>query len=283
MKKMSWQTTAPQGTPFFLARYDYIPARETALHSHDFAEVMLIESGAGHQRINGTTYHLKPGDLFLIRPADSHAIKAGPKGLSLTNLAFPATLVLDIEARCFPTRHRYFLLNDEQPWSTHLDADSFAQTSALLNRLAGSVRDRFELERTLMNLFAILRKPFSDLPLGRAPDWLRCACAEMHRPAHLAEGTAALIRFAGRSAEHTARELKKHSGCTLTEFVNRLRLDYAAQLLCTTGKTVLEIALDCGFENQGYFHRRFKKRFGTTPLRYRMQNRLPAHAGDPIN
>jgi AraC family cel operon transcriptional repressor len=97
----------------------------------------------------------------------------------------------------------------------------------------------------------------------------------MHRLAHLAEGVPALVRFAGRSPEHTARELRKYSGCTPTEFVNRLRIDHAARLLCTTDKSVLEIALDCGFENQGHFHRCFKTRFETTPLTYRKQNHAP--------
>ena len=68
--------------------------------------------------------------------------------------------------------------------------------------------------------------------------------------------------LAGRSPEHTARVLREHSGSTPTEFVNRLRIEHAARLLCTTEKNILETALDCGFENQGYFHRSFKARFG---------------------
>ncbi len=275
MKKLPWQSIALPGHAFYLARCEYPAAKRFAMHTHDFAEINLIESGGGRQVINGTAFTLKPGDLFLIRPADSHSIEAGQHGLGLANLAFPLEHAIDLENRYLPDRLRYFRSDEKLPWSTHLDAESFAQTSNLYSSLAGSVRDRLELDRAIMNLFAILRRPFSDMPLDHAPIWLRCACAEMHRPAHLAEGVPALVRFAGRSPEHTARELRKHSGCTPTEFVNRLRLDHAARLLCTTDKNVLETALECGFENQGHFHCCFKARFGTTPLKYRKQNHAP--------
>ncbi|RKX46300.1 MAG: hypothetical protein DRP64_03380 [Verrucomicrobia bacterium] len=60
--------------------------------------------------------------------------------------------------------------------------------------------------------------------------------------------------------------MRKHSGITPAEFINRLRIDHTARLLCTTDKSILEIALECDFENQGHFHRCFKARYGTTPL-----------------
>ena len=275
MKKLLWKSIALPDHAFYLARGEYPPTKRFAMHTHDFAEINLIESGGGRQVINGTAFTLKPGDLFLIRPTDQHSIEAGRHGLGLANLAFPLDHATDLEERYLPNSLHYFSSGETFPWSAHLDAESFAQAATLFSNLAGAARDRFELDRAIMNLFAILRKPFSDLPLGHAPDWLRCACAEMHRPAHLAEGVPALVRFAGRSPEHTARELRKYSGYTPTEFVNRLRIDHAARLLCTTDRSVLEIALDCGFENQGHFHRCFKTRFETTPLTYRKQNHAP--------
>jgi AraC family cel operon transcriptional repressor len=161
------------------------------------------------------------------------------------------------------------------PWSTQLGTEEFAQIAKIFQQLSSATRDRFELDRMLMNLFAIVRKPFADLPLENAPNWLRFACSEMSRPVNLAEGIPAFVRLAGRSPEHTSRELRKQGKCTPTEFINRLRLDHAARLLCTTELSVLETALECGFENQSHFHRCFRTRFRTTPLKYRQKNRAP--------
>ena len=261
--------------PFHLARCEYPSTNRFPSHTHDFAEITWIESGTGKQIINGSVYLLKQGDLFFIRPADFHSFEAGTDGLTLINLAFPADIVTELERRYFPNTSCYFQTQEKFPWSTHLDAESFTQVAKLFSTLAGTVRDRLELDRALLTLFSIVRRPFMNLPFEDAPDWLRCACAEMQRPAHLAEGIPALIRFAGRSPEHTSRELRKYSGITPTEFINRLRLDHAARLLCTSGHSILETALECGFENQGHFHRCFKTRFGTTPLKYRKQNLAP--------
>jgi len=272
MEKRLWQSSSPDDPTHYLAHHEVPPSRRVSLHTHEYSEIALIESGDGRHTVNGETSPLKPGDILLIRPSDCHTMLAGKHGLGLSNLAFPMSHAIDLENRYLPDHLRYFRSSEKLPWSTHLDAESYTQAENLFNNLAHAVPNRFELERALMNLFAILQKPFTDLPLGSAPDWLRHACVEMHKPAHLTEGIPALIRFAGRSKEHTSRELRKYSGFTPTEFINRLRIDHTARLLCTTDKSVLEIALECGFENQGYFHRCFKTRFGTTPLKYRKKN-----------
>ena len=46
----------------------------------------------------------------------------------------------------------------------------------------------------------------------------------------------------------------------------------AVHLLCDTKLSIEEIALDVGYENQSYFFRQFKKRYGMTPHKYRKEN-----------
>ena len=43
----------------------------------------------------------------------------------------------------------------------------------------------------------------------------------------------------------------------------------AVHLLCDTKLSIEEIALDVGYENQIYFFRQFKERYGMTPHKYR--------------
>ena len=52
----------------------------------------------------------------------------------------------------------------------------------------------------------------------------------------------------------------------------RLRLDRGAWLLLTSRATVLDVALETGFENHETFTRAFRTRFGVTPSAFR-QNR----------
>ena len=78
-------------------------------------------------------------------------------------------------------------------------------------------------------------------------------------------------RLAGRSPEHVARIMQKHTGLTPTAWVNMQRLDHAARLLESTMIPVTEIAFEAGFENLGYFFRIFRTRYGTSPRLYRMR------------
>jgi AraC family transcriptional regulator len=49
----------------------------------------------------------------------------------------------------------------------------------------------------------------------------------------------------------------------------RLRLDRGAWLLLTSRATVLDVALETGFENHETFTRAFRARFGITPSAFR--------------
>ena len=53
-------------------------------------------------------------------------------------------------------------------------------------------------------------------------------------------------------------------------YVNFMRIAYAKELLETTNTSVLDIALECGYETLRTFNRVFKEYEGITPLRYRM-------------
>ena len=56
-------------------------------------------------------------------------------------------------------------------------------------------------------------------------------------------------------------------------YVNHVRLTNGVRLLRETGLTVAEIASTVGFWDQSYFDKRFKRAFGTTPIRFRSASR----------
>ena len=58
-------------------------------------------------------------------------------------------------------------------------------------------------------------------------------------------------------------------GCTLTEFINKKRIEKGILLLRMTSKPVQEIAAECGIQDVNYFIKLFKKQTGFTPNQYR--------------
>lgn len=82
---------------------------------------------------------------------------------------------------------------------------------------------------------------------------------------------AALAGKAGLSTFHLHRVFSMVTGETPKQFTLRLRLARAAALLLTTGDSVLDVALECGFGSHEAFCRAFRKRFQMTPSAYRLR------------
>ena len=63
-------------------------------------------------------------------------------------------------------------------------------------------------------------------------------------------------------------------GCPPQEFLIRLRLAKAADLMKGTGNSIGAIAARCGYPNQLHFSRAFRKRYGLSPREWRVQNQV---------
>jgi len=78
-----------------------------------------------------------------------------------------------------------------------------------------------------------------------------------------------LAKVACFSSFHFHRIFAAMTGETLNGFVRRLRIEKAAgQLLANPGKSVTEVALDCGFSGSSVFARVFKDNFGMSALEW---------------
>jgi len=76
-------------------------------------------------------------------------------------------------------------------------------------------------------------------------------------------------KAAGISHAHFQRIFKALTGETLKTYVRSRRMANALDLLLTTDRRILDIAIAAGFESQEAFARAFKKAFGMTPTQYR--------------
>jgi AraC family transcriptional regulator len=73
----------------------------------------------------------------------------------------------------------------------------------------------------------------------------------------------------GQSRFHAHRALRAVLGETPKHFTLRLRVDRAAAALISSSASILEIALECGFESHEAFCRAFRRRFRMSPSAYR--------------
>ena len=78
-----------------------------------------------------------------------------------------------------------------------------------------------------------------------------------------------LARHVSLSNRQTERILARYFGMTYGELLCQKRLAAASLLLRTGEQTLEQIASACGFEDKAYFCRRFKERYGISPMQFR--------------
>jgi AraC family transcriptional activator of pobA len=129
---------------------------------------------------------------------------------------------------------------------------SYQILTALLRRYTKTVADQSQLDMQYRRLEQI--KP-----------------AITYMETHLAEKItlADLSEITHLSSIQFSRVFKKVSGFSPMEFLNHMRVQKAAQLLLKTHKTIIEIAMDTGFNDGNYFSRSFKKYRKETPSEFK--------------
>lgn len=78
-----------------------------------------------------------------------------------------------------------------------------------------------------------------------------------------------IARVAAMTPVAFSRYFKRTTGRNVSDFINDLRISHAAELLRDTSHSVTHIAADAGYPTLSNFFRRFRERFGCSPLVYR--------------
>ena len=87
-----------------------------------------------------------------------------------------------------------------------------------------------------------------------------------------------VARALGYSANYLSHFIHKTLGFNYNTFVGSVRAEHAKLMLKETDLSVLEIALECGYQNIRCFQRYFKNYVGVSPSEYRKNN--AAHPTD---
>ena len=69
-------------------------AKDFPVHWHNFFEIELVTSGSGVHILNGVTYNVSRGSVYILNPADFHKLEPGEE-LTLWNISFDESMISD--------------------------------------------------------------------------------------------------------------------------------------------------------------------------------------------
>ena len=148
---------------------------------------------------------------------------------------------------------------------------------AIARRLYGEFRADDDaaplaVEGLLLELLAALARE-SQPATSSAPTWL----VEVRDRIHAApDERISLTSLAARVGVHPAtlaRVFRRHYGCSVGDYVRRLRIERASQQLGSSDLPLAAIALGAGFSDQSHFSNTFRRLTGMSPSAYRREVR----------
>lgn len=256
--------------------YHSIPANGTMSHSHEYPEIILILRGRIIHSVNGESRELESGNLIFIRPSDTHSFRPyRDKACEMLILSYQLEMMLSLSE---------FFENDSFMWrytepvippTFTLNPDDTDNISNRLFNVNSTPFDSPALMRTkvkviLADLFTkYFLEDISHLEQDDIPDWLTELCRKMEKAENFKLGLPRMHKLACRTPEHLCKTFRRYLNQTPTEFINQLRINYAARKLADSRDEIIAIALDLNFQSLSRFYKLFKEYYAVTPAQYR--------------
>jgi len=230
------------------------------LHFHEFYELEIVLSGTGTQVLNGCVYDLSPGCVYMLTPIDFHKV-SGATSMCILNIEFlekavPPELLLQLTKR----RNNLFFRDGARAefmerLARSLDADN----------ADGYSRRRRRCLLELLIIEMLRCEGQADAP--EMPDPVSKALSHMF--CHFREPISLRDVAQGYTLNYFSALFNKACGMGFSLFLEKLRVNFARQLLATTPYNVAEIGEKSGFSSQAAFFRSFRKICGISPAQYR--------------
>lgn len=245
----------------------------TTAHLHNYYEYFLVTEGRLVHRVNNCRQVLSRGDLVLIRPNDYHSYdQHNGESFSVLNISFRVSHFMAACQYLGGTIEQQLFEPLQPPTINILPyADcTLERDHNSLNFFVGSkeelaTRMRYLLVETIYT-FSRYYRPVQ----GREYDvWLHRIMEQMSSQENIEEGIPAMLRITGISHSHLCRLMKQQFDMTPNQYITKLRMTYAANLLANSTESILDISLKCGYSSLSHFITTFKKIYGLAPHNYR--------------
>jgi len=265
-------------------------------HRNEGIELTFLESGNVGFAVDRHTSRLRPDDLAITRPWQKHRV--GNPHVGKGRLHW---LILDVGVRR-PNQQwhwprwvvltksdlqelTHILRHTEHPvWHATAAIRKCFQciAQAVENDISGSSTSM--LAAHINQLFVLVlemcrhQKVSLDESLSSADRTVELFWADLRQhQEHLAESLTVgeMARQCGLGVTQFIHLTKKLTNMTPVLHLTQVRLDMAAKLLGQkVSRSVLDVALDCGFSSSQYFANIFHRQFGCTPSEFRKRQKV---------
>lgn len=246
------------------------------IHLHKEMELILVLEGNGDVTTEGKIFSVRAGDILIFESGELHEINGGEKGLRLLAIQIsrsfckrycPQLRSLRF-SRCFISctgdKEKCLILGKtmKQALCAYLD-----QSLTGTFRCMSCVNVIFEKLLQLVD-YEILDQA-QLVEQTKRKDRIRRILMYLgdhyREPVRLSD----LSKMENITETHLSHFFRDHLHITFQDYLSRLRVEAAMNMLRTTALSLTNISYECGFSDPKYLNQNFKKILGISPAQWR--------------
>lgn len=252
---------------------------------HDFFEVTYIYKGYGAFYIEDKKYDVAEGDIFVIGNTEFHTVEAHfTSSLKIISLYFLSDFV-------YTLGHNSLDLDYLRPFLDHsVEFRNIIISKDINTKIVLDLTEKIYEEKLnhndfyqlavknyLLEILVFIARYFKRFSSDLSQYTKRCANIKRMKKVfsylqiHYNEKVSLdnIAKIACMSTGYFCKFFKNVTEKTLKEYIFRLRIDRARELLLQNDLNITEIAYEVGFENTSYFDRIFRRFTNLSPHDYR--------------
>lgn len=263
--------------------YHTVDRVSVGYHFHSECEIVFVKDGHFDMTIDGKVYKAGAGDVFFVNSGGLHSMNNNEGYTEFCSLVFDPSFVDFAALNPFQrdiiepikSGKLVFPLKIDQNEPCHIKI--FNELCRIVE-CQGNEFSKAEQITAFYEIFLSLAKNnmlvLRDVEETKSAGDSAVKKVMRYINSHLSERITLsdLSKTAHMSEKYFCAFFKKQTGITPIEYVNRVRIERACELLKTGEMSVTNVALECGFESLSYFIRKFKAQMGTSPSDYKKQH-----------
>jgi len=241
----------------------YSPNLRQPRHTHKYASFSYVLSGSYEESFNRKPFLRRASTIIIHPPEEAHAVNFGTN-VQILNVQF------DFKRLAVIREHTAVLET----------AASFRTEN--ISHLARRIYQEFQspdafssmaIEGLILEILAEVSRSKTVSGEKNCPRWLEQVRDFLHDNFAGSFFVEDVAKIAGVHPVHLSRVFRQKFGCTIGEYVRRLRVEFANRQISATEAPLSEIALAAGFADQSHLNKTFKSVFGLTPAEHRKMSR----------
>ena len=249
------------------------------IHWHSFFELEIVLDGSAYTNINGYETKLVSGMMTFLSPYDFHKIDTCSENeISFLKIGFCEKEISEEIRKLLQDAHMPLIMDIDNS----ILPDMIEQLKKIENTInSESVNKNFIIRRQIellildilsqISVGGIILRNENEFCESSQVNTIRALLLYINTHYHEKIDRDKVAENLHYSPNYLSNLFKKATGYTMSDYIMKVRMFRAYELLTSSDKTINEIIQRTGFRSQTLFYRSFKKFYGKTPSEIKNQ------------